>query len=141
MNASSDEPRRSNLHTSQRTENGVGVVELSGDADQYALRDLRTAFDQAVTTAGWPLLVVDVTGRGFIDAAGLGALVAAHKRLRQRGGALVVCGQSEAFQKIVKLTGLTRTFTVASTVYEARWRAIARSVFADRQIRRRDPGG
>jgi anti-sigma B factor antagonist len=120
-----------------RVEIGVGVVELSGEADQFALHELRTAFEQAVTAAGWPLLVVDVTGLNFMDAAGLGALVAVRTRPRQQGGALVVYGESEAFQKIVKLTGLTRAFVTASSVYEARWRAIARSVFTDKQIRHR----
>lgn len=113
------------------------MVELSGEADQYALQELRVTFTQAVAAAGWPLLVVDVTGLDFIDAAGLGALVAMRKRLRQRGGALVICGESEAFQKIVRVTGLTHIFTTTSSVYEARWRAIARSVFTDKQIRRR----
>jgi anti-sigma B factor antagonist len=136
----SDEPRRSNLRTSWRIEKSVGVVVLSGEADQFALHELRAAFDKAVSAAGWPLLVVDVTGLDFIDAAGLGALVAARKRLRQQGGALVICGESEAFQKITRITGLTQGFVTASSVYEARWRAIARSVFTDKQItRRRNP--
>ena len=64
-------------------------------------------------------LVVDLTDTTFIDSSSLGVLIGAHRRLKLRGGALLVVCESEAIAKTFKITGLDGVFTLASSVEQA----------------------
>ena len=57
-------------------------------------------------------LVADLSGMGFVDSSGLGALVAALKRARSKGGDLRLCGVVPAVSTILDLTRLTKLFQV-----------------------------
>ena len=52
------------------------------------------------------LVVVDLQQITFIDSAGLGVLVGAHRRMRERGGRLRIVRPPPLVERAFELTGL-----------------------------------
>lgn len=80
------------------------VVRCSGELDVAGAPDLRSAL--------YPLLdagrdaVVDLGALEFIDSSGIGVLVGAHKRARERGHDIRLRGASGPVDKVLRITGL-----------------------------------
>lgn len=88
-----------------RRRGGVALVRLTGDLDAYTAVAFRTDLHDA-TEAEAQLVVVDLTAITFIDSAGLGALVGAHRRMRERGGLLRIVRPPRLVHRAFELTGL-----------------------------------
>lgn len=84
---------------------GVALLHPSGDLDAYTAPGLRSDLHGA-TEAESRLVVVDLTDVTFIDSAGLGALVGAHRRMRESGGRLRIVRPSPLVARAFELTGL-----------------------------------
>ena len=67
----------------------------------------------APIAAGVDRVVVDLTETTFIDSSSLGVLIGAHRRLKARGGRLMVACDDEAILKTFRITGLDSVFTLA----------------------------
>ena len=91
--------------------NGTGVITVAGDIDITSCRKLREELvrlmDDGVTT-----VVLDLSSMEFVDSTGLDVLVGAQKRLRQRGGELVLRSPRPAAQKVLEITRLDTVFTI-----------------------------
>jgi anti-anti-sigma factor len=88
-----------------------GTVFLSGALDVRSVAVVREALHSA-TLASAGNLIVDVTDVELIDAAGLGVLAAAHRRIESQGRHLVLRGCSPSMRRILSVTGLTRVLHV-----------------------------
>jgi anti-sigma B factor antagonist len=86
-------------------------VTVEGEVDIATAPLLREQL-QAVIDAGAKSVSVDLAGVDFIDSAGLGVLIGALKRLRERGGQLELRGLQAAPRKVIEITGLHEVFTV-----------------------------
>lgn len=87
-------------HDGQRS-----VLRLRGELDASNRDHLRGAISSALENHP-PLLVVDLSGLGFMDCAGLSVLAWAHKCLAGCGRHLVITGAEPAVQRLLQLTGL-----------------------------------
>ena len=86
---------------------GVVVLRASGDLDAYTAPALRTQLHDATDGGGdAELVVVDLQQTTFIDSAGLGTLVGAHRRMRERGGRLRIVRPPALVGRAFELTGL-----------------------------------
>jgi anti-sigma B factor antagonist len=98
-----------------RIDGKVHVVAVNGEVDLFTAPE----FKQRVTApiaAGVDHVLVDLTGTTFIDSSSLGVLIGAHRRLKQRGGRLVVVCDNEAIVKTFRITGLDAVFTIVKSV-------------------------
>lgn len=86
---------------------------LVGEIDLATSHLLVDAIDEAIA-AGASRLVLDFAGVTFVNSTGLGAMVAATKRLRQDGGDLVLRHFRGIPASALATTGLDRFFTVDS---------------------------
>jgi anti-sigma B factor antagonist len=102
----------------RRIDGNVHVVAVSGEVDLFTAPEFKQRV-MAPIAAGIDRVVVDLTETTFIDSSSLGALIGAHRRLRQRGGRLVVACESEAILKTFRITGLDGVFTVVNSVQAA----------------------
>jgi anti-sigma B factor antagonist len=96
----------------------VHVVSVAGEVDLFTAPE----FKQRVTApigAGIEHVVVDLTGTTFIDSSSLGVLIGAHRRLKSRGGRLVVACTEDAIIKTFRITGLDTVFTITDSVEAA----------------------
>ena len=91
---------------------GSVVVSVSGEVDASAAHELRTRLDDVIDDESPLELVVDLHDLAFMDTTGLGVLVHALKRMRERGGELTLSAPSPSTRKLLDISGLDRIFPV-----------------------------
>ncbi|WLR51857.1 STAS domain-containing protein [Bacillus tianshenii] len=57
-------------------------------------------------------IICDLTGVTYIDSAGLGVLVAVHKRTKENNRTLIIKGLNGMVKEMFELTRLTKVFTI-----------------------------
>lgn len=101
------------VHTSVLDD--VAVVRVSGELDLSGADALLECLRPAVELAG-RAVVVDLRDLGFVDCAGLSALVEARARISERGIELVLAAPSRPVGRLLSLTGSGRLIPVFRTV-------------------------
>jgi len=64
-------------------------------------------------------VIVDLEQVGFIDSSGLGVLVSALRRARERDGAVRIVCRRDNILKIFRITGLDKVFPIFDDAAEA----------------------
>jgi anti-sigma B factor antagonist len=96
----------------------VTVVVPRGDLDMAAADQMKRTLTELVDK-GQSKLLMDLGGVSYIDSSGMGALVAAMKHTRSRGGDLRLCALQDDVRAIFELTRLIKAMTVHETRQEA----------------------
>ncbi|MFI0452660.1 STAS domain-containing protein [Actinomadura sp. 6N118] len=94
------------------------VARLRGEIDIATAPPLRERLLAAVRP-DTRLLVLDVAGVPFCDAAGLGVLLGTWRRANALGVAFVLAGPCPQVVKLLEATGLDSELTVRATVADA----------------------
>lgn len=90
----------------ERPSGGTARVVVSGEIDM-AVTDAFSASVLGVLRAdGVRLVEVELSAVGFIDACGVGALLAARNDARGQGKTLVVCGARGLPRQVLAMTGV-----------------------------------
>jgi anti-sigma B factor antagonist len=95
------------------TQDSSATISPVGEIDLGTVGLLSASLSDTIA-AGADRVVVDFAHVTYIDSAGLGALVGAHKKLRASGGALVLLCEHPRVMRLLKITGLTQLFTIES---------------------------
>jgi anti-sigma B factor antagonist len=101
--------------TDRKVDDETHVVAVTGEIDLFTAPEFKQRMSELID-AGRSRLVVDLTETTFIDSSSLGVLIGAHRRLKQRGGRLVVACDGEAIIKTFRITGLDGVFTIVSSL-------------------------
>ena len=101
--------------TDRKVDDDTHVITVTGEIDLFTAPEFKQRMSELID-AGRSRLVVDLSETTFIDSSSLGVLIGAHRRLKLRGGALLVVCDSEAIAKTFKITGLDGVFTLATSV-------------------------
>jgi anti-sigma B factor antagonist len=88
-------------------------VRLAGDLDLASARLLTAALEHEIDS-GRRYLRLDLSGVGFLDSAGVEALVAAHWMFLERRGTLILLGLTRTARRLVELTGTDRILLIAA---------------------------
>ena len=104
--------------TSERLDDDSGLVSISGESDLYTAPQLKGEVLRLIG-AGSNRLVVDLTRTSFVDSATLGVLLGGLKRLRPKGGEIVLVIADPNIRKIFEITLLDRVFPIVDTLPEA----------------------
>jgi anti-sigma B factor antagonist len=94
------------------------VISVSGEIDLFTAPE----FKQRVMTpiaAGVEHVIVDLMATTFVDSSSLGVLIGAHRRLKSRGGRLIVACDNESIVKTFRITGLDGVFRLVDSVEAA----------------------
>ena len=102
-----------------RTEGTCRVVEVDGDLDAYSAARLQPLLYRFADDGEVATLVVDLERVPFLDSAGLGALIGALKHTRARHAALALAGLQPPVERVLRITGLDRTFPLYASADEA----------------------
>ncbi len=86
-------------------------LEVSGEIDVFTSPSLREEL-YGMIDGGATTIVIDCSHMDFIDSSGLGVLVGALKRTRERGGDFELLGLNPSTRKVFEITGLTKLFTI-----------------------------
>jgi anti-sigma B factor antagonist len=89
----------------------VAVFALSGTLDIATSPTLRAALLEAADRDDHEM-IVDLTQLEFLDSTGLGALIGAHKRASEHGGAVRLVAHEGQILRLLRITGLLEVFSV-----------------------------
>jgi anti-sigma B factor antagonist len=103
-----------------RTQNDTSVIEVSGEIDLHSAPQLRAELLKLAEGAK-PRFVIDLGEVSFIDSTGIGVLVGALKRSREKSGSVHFCGAQSRVRRVFEITGLMR----ALPLFDSREAAIA----------------
>jgi stage II sporulation protein AA (anti-sigma F factor antagonist) len=85
------------------------LVTMRGELDLLTAPVFRTQVDQELETyERLSNLILDLSKVDFIDSSGLGAILGRYKRIRERGGKLLLVNAQPQVQKILELSGLDK---------------------------------
>ena len=98
----------------EQVDDTTQVVSVRGEIDLFTAPEFKALIHDAIE-AGRELVVVDLTATSFIDSSSLGVLISAHRRLKLRGGRLVVACDVPAVLSTFKITGLDSVLEMASS--------------------------
>jgi len=99
-------------------DNGGCVVALEGEIDVYTAPRLKDALVEAIAD-GCSHVIIDLEKVAFIDSSGLGVLVGALRRAKERGGTVRLVCTREGILKIFRITGLDKVFPIFASRDEA----------------------
>jgi len=111
-----------------RTDDGIALAVVRGSLDLAAAPLVQRQLLDA-TPAGGVALLVDLAEVDAVDAAGVGALLAAVLHVRANGGEVVLVDPSDAVQRVLRLGRLESALDIEPTV------AAARAMFATNAAR------
>ena len=92
---------------------------LSGEVDVYTAPRVKQELVARIE-GGCINVIVDLEGVAFIDSSGLGVLVSALRRARERDGSVRIVCTRDSVLKIFRITGLDKVFPIFSDISEAR---------------------
>jgi anti-anti-sigma factor len=101
------------LHVTSEIDGDTAYLRLVGEIDLSSAHLLVESIDAAVAS-GATTVILDFGGVTFVNSTGLGAMVAATKRLRGEGGDLVLRHFRGIPASALATTGLDRFFTIES---------------------------
>ena len=87
------------------------IAELEGDLDIATAPPLREGL-LGVLGPGVRLLIIDLSGVSFCDAAGLAVLIGAQRRTIALGTIVRLAAPRPQLAKLLRITGLDRSFTI-----------------------------
>ena len=94
------------------------VLSVAGDLDIVGAPELRQAVVRVVAD-GARRLVLDISALDFIDSFGIGVVVGALKRLRQRDGDLAVVCPVPRIRRVFEMCDLDRVLAMHASIDEA----------------------
>jgi anti-sigma B factor antagonist len=91
------------------------IVSVSGEVDLFTAPEFKQRV-MAPIARGVEHVIVDLMDTTFVDSSSLGVLIGAHRRLKSRGGRLVVACSSDAIVKTFRITGLDGVFKLVDSL-------------------------
>lgn len=103
------------LEITQRNADGIYLLALRG---RLVLGDESSGFRSAVEnllSSGATKIVVNLAGVNYVDSAGLGALIEAHRNAKAKGGHLKLSNLGPKFKQALELARLLAIFETFPT--------------------------
>lgn len=107
------------MSTTFEIRDGVGVIKTGETLMVTNAEAFRQAFSKWFPRAGCRQVIGDLELLQQIDSAGLGALVAAAKQIRDAGGDLKFCRMQKRPRMVFELTRSHKVFDIFDTLDEA----------------------
>lgn len=110
--------RVSKLETNIRYQDGIPVVEASGECDLITSRKLKEAADNLIST-GHCKIIFDLRDMTYIDSSGFRVLLEMQNRVSQMNGNIALISLTAPVERIFDLLHLGEMIIRTDTVEEA----------------------
>jgi anti-sigma B factor antagonist len=104
------EPARFSVEAIGRHDS-TAILAVTGEVDTFTSSGLRDALNEAIDS-GAVQIILDVSDMEFIDSTGLGVLVGALKRVRERDGSMTLRKPRQSAMQVLSIVGLTSHFEI-----------------------------
>ncbi len=91
------------------------IAAIAGQIDYHTAGDIREKLLDPASDPDVGRLVLDLSGVGFCDSSGLGALIALHKARLVTGKPLVLTKVRPTLRHLLRLTNLEQVFTLTES--------------------------
>jgi anti-sigma B factor antagonist len=98
--------------------NNHHIMEISGEIDLYNASRLKIALFEAIMDKKITNLIVDMSGIPYMDSTALGALVAAHRKMKENKGNLAIACVKDEVMEVLRLASLNRYFKIYRNISE-----------------------
>lgn len=102
---------KANITTNVRRNNGVSIIDISGEVNAYAEDALAAAYSEA-SQNGVKAIVLNFSGLEYMNSSGIGLLVTLLIRAQRNKQRLLACGLNEHYQQIFALTRLNEAIGI-----------------------------
>jgi len=99
-------------------ENKAYAVEVQGEIDVYTSPRVKETINELIDAGNYNM-VVNLEGVRYIDSTGLGVLIGALKKVREKSGKIVLICTNPQIKKIFNITGLIKIFDIYKDEAEA----------------------
>ncbi|MBR6527150.1 MAG: STAS domain-containing protein [Lachnospiraceae bacterium] len=83
------------------------VLHLPSEIDHHSSKEIREYTDRYLRE-GIKHLVFDFSRTTFMDSSGIGALLGRYKRMRERGGSVMIYGADPQIRRILRIAGVDK---------------------------------
>lgn len=111
---------KANITTNVRRNNGVSVIDISGEVNAYAEDALSAAYAEA-SQNGVKAVLLNFSGLEYMNSSGIGLLVTLLIRAQRNKQRLMACGLNDHYKQIFALTRLNE----AIGIYDSEAAAVA----------------
>ena len=82
------------------------VVRISGEVDHHTARPLREKIDREAFLLRPRILVIDLSGVGFMDSSGIALILGRVEVAAELGGVVHIVGAPPQVKKLIRLSGI-----------------------------------
>lgn len=94
------------------------VVEVQGEIDVYTSPKVKEIISELIEKGNFNL-IINLEGVRYIDSTGLGVLIGALKKVREKDGCINLVCNNPQIKKIFNITGLVKIFGIFKSEDEA----------------------
>ncbi len=100
---------------------GITVVELTDKKilDEVSIGEIGDQLNALAAKGQAPKLVLDFSAVNQLSSSALGMLITLHKRVREKGGQLMLCGIQPSIYEVFVITRLNEILQICPTVTQA----------------------
>ena len=84
------------------------VLHLPLEIDHHSSKELRERTEEYLRAGGIRQMVFDFSETKFMDSSGIGVLLGRYKRMRERGGSVVIYGADARICRILRIAGVDK---------------------------------
>lgn len=106
------------IRLEKRSEGAWTVLGVAGEIDLFSAPQLKDQIAELIGEQGGRLLV-NLENVSFMDSTGLGVLLGALKRLKERDGSLALVCPPGPVHRVLTLTGLHKVFPIYESLEDA----------------------
>ena len=88
------------------------VIAIEGDVDLYNVSELKQSIFKMLDDDNIQSLIIDMQDINYMDSSGIGALVAAQKKVKTLGGKFALLNVRDEVINILRLATLDQFFTI-----------------------------
>ena len=96
----------------------ISIVEVQGEIDVYTSSWVKEAIADFIQRGNYHI-IINLEGVRYIDSTGLGVLIGALKRVREKEGSISLICTNPQIKKIFNITGLVKIFQIYKSEEEA----------------------
>lgn len=106
------------MEISTRKEKDITIVSVSGRIDAITAPEFESNLDGLIT-AGEKILLINLSGLGYISSAGLRSILSSAKKLKALSGEIIFTGLQGPVDEVFQISGFKSIFKIFPTELEA----------------------
>lgn len=110
--------RKSDVSFETRAEDGVDVIDISGQLDAFTTPDVKAEFKKLTDDRHYKL-VLNLQEVDYVNSTAIGAIVAVAQQVRRRKGDLRIFGMKADIRKVFDLVGASKILEIFDTEQDA----------------------